>query len=107
MKRGDLVTVSLPGDFGKPRPALIIQANLFLDHPSVVVLPITGEVRSAPLFRVSVHPADSNGLHKLSQVMLDKPYTVTQAKVGEPFGCIDERTLLEVNRALAVFLGIA
>jgi mRNA interferase MazF len=107
MKRGDLVTVSLPGDFGKPRPALIIQADLFLDHPSVVVLPITGEIRSAPLFRISVHPTDSNGLLKLSQVMLDKPYTVTQAKVGAPFGCIDDSTLLEVNRALAVFLGIA
>jgi len=39
--------------------------------------------------------------------MLDKPYTVAQAKVGEPFGCIDDSTLLEVNRALAVFLGIA
>ncbi|MEW5838598.1 MAG: type II toxin-antitoxin system PemK/MazF family toxin [Pseudomonadota bacterium] len=107
MKRGDLVTVSLPGDFGKPRPALIIQANLFLDHPSVVVVPITGEVLDAPLFRISVTPTVSNGLHKLSQVMLDKPYTVTRAKVGEPFGYLDERTLLEVNRALAVFLGIA
>ncbi|MFC4487892.1 type II toxin-antitoxin system PemK/MazF family toxin, partial [Tepidiphilus baoligensis] len=26
MQRGDLVTVSLPGDYGKPRPALIVQS---------------------------------------------------------------------------------
>lgn len=36
MKRGDVVTVVLPGAFGKPRPALVIQSDLFADHPSVL-----------------------------------------------------------------------
>jgi hypothetical protein len=29
MRRGDLVTVAAPGDFGKPRPALVIQSDRF------------------------------------------------------------------------------
>ena len=57
MKRGDLVTVSLPGAYGKPRPALIIQSNLFDDHPSVTVLPITSELRETPLFRITLEPS--------------------------------------------------
>ena len=56
MKRGDLVTVSLPGSYGKPRPALIIQSDLFDEHPSVTVLPITSELRDAPLFRITIEP---------------------------------------------------
>lgn len=29
MRRGDIVTIALQGDYGKPRPALIIQSDLF------------------------------------------------------------------------------
>lgn len=29
MKRGDLVTVATSGDYGKPRPALVIQSDAF------------------------------------------------------------------------------
>ncbi|MFZ5467456.1 MAG: type II toxin-antitoxin system PemK/MazF family toxin [Pseudomonadota bacterium] len=107
MKRGDLVTVSLPGDYGKPRPALIIQSDLFGMHPSVIVLPITSELRNTPLFRINLHPADGNGLHRPSQIMVDKPFAIAKAKVGSPFGSLDEGTMIEVERALAVFLGIA
>jgi hypothetical protein len=35
MRRGDLVVVSLPGDYGKPRPALVVQCDWFAEHPSV------------------------------------------------------------------------
>lgn len=32
MKRGDIVLAAASGDYGKPRPALIIQSNLFNEH---------------------------------------------------------------------------
>jgi len=73
MKRGDLVTVALPGDYGKPRPAVVIQSDLFDAHPSVTILPVTSELREAPLFCVQVEPTWDNGLRRLSQVMVDKP----------------------------------
>lgn len=107
MRRGDLVTVALPGDVGKPRPALVIQSDLFDAHPSVTLLPVTSELRVAPLFRIAVNPSESNGLKKASQVMVDKPQSIARAKVGTVFGRLDDETLLAVNRALAVFLGLA
>jgi len=105
--RGDLVTIALQGDFGKPRPALVIQSNFFFDHPSVTILPITSEIRETPLFRFLIEPSQENGLFKNSQVMIDKIQTVSTEKVSKPFGSISEAHLLEVNRLLALFLGLA
>ncbi len=107
MRRGDLVTIVLQGDFGKPRPALIIQSDLFDEHPSVTVLPVTSELRDTPLFRITIEPNAENGLQKPSQVMLDKAQTVSREKIGQSFGRLDDATMLKVTRSLAVFLGIA
>ena len=59
--RGDLVTIAMRGDFGKPRPALVIQANPFSEHTSVTVLPITSTIVDAPLLRVTVPSGMENG----------------------------------------------
>lgn len=107
MRRGDLVTVALQGDLGKPRPALVIQSDLFDAHPSATVLPVTSELREAPLFRISVNPNELNGLSKPSQVMVDKPQSIPREKIGAVIGRLDDETMLAVNRALAVFLGFA
>lgn len=107
MTRGDLVTIALPGDYGKPRPALVIQSDLFGAHPSVTILPVTSELRDAPLFRIAIAPSAVNGLRKPSQVMVDKPQTVARAKIGKTIGRLDDKVMLGVNRALAVFLGFA
>ena len=107
MKRGDLVTIAVQGDFGKPRPALIIQANHFDAHATVTVLLITGTLVDAPIFRIQVQPSPENGLQKPSQVMVDKAMTVLVDKVGETIGQLDPDSLLAVDRSLAIFLGIA
>ena len=107
MRRGDFVTIAIPGDYGKPRPALVIQADPFNEHASVTVLPVTSTLIDAPLLRITVEPDGGNGLQKPSQVMVDKTMTVRRDKVGAPFGHIGEDTMIEVERSLAVFLGIA
>lgn len=107
MKRGDFVTIILQGDFGKPRPALVVQADSFSELPSLTVLPVTGVLVAAPLLRVTVLPSPDNGLQKPSQVMVDKVVTVKCEKVGQAFGRIDPDVMVEVERCLAVFLGIA
>jgi mRNA interferase MazF len=107
MMRGDLITIATQGDFGKPRPALVIQANQFSEHSSATVLPITSTMVAAPLLRVTVQPSAANGLQTPSQVMVDKAMTVKRDKVGAAFGHIDADALVEVERCLAVFLGIA
>jgi mRNA interferase MazF len=106
-RRGDLVTIALQGDFGKPRPALVIQADAFDATASVTVLPVTSTLVTAPLLRIGVAPSAGNGLHKPSQVMVDKAMTVRRDKIGPAIGRIDADALVEVERCLALFLGIA
>lgn len=105
--RGDFVTVAIQGDFGKPRPALVIQSDQFDEHASLTVLPLTSMLVEAPLLRVTVQPSQRNGLQSASQVMIDKALTIKRDKVGAPFGQIEPDKLIEVERCLAVFLGIA
>ena len=107
MRRGDLLTVALQGDLGKPRPALVIQSDLFDAHPSVTVLPVTSALHDAPLFRIGVPPNERNGLRAMSQVMVDKPQSVRRARLRPVFGRVDNATMIAVDRALAVFLGLA
>ncbi|WP_308918170.1 type II toxin-antitoxin system PemK/MazF family toxin [Jannaschia sp. LMIT008] len=105
--RGDIVAAALPGDYGKPRPVLIVQSDTFLDCPSVTVLPLTSAIRDVDLTRQRVGPGPQNGLRLPSDVMIDKPVTIPRGKIGPRIGRLDAATLLEVDRRLAVFLGIA
>jgi mRNA interferase MazF len=107
VRRGDIVTIVLPGAYGKPRPALVVQSDLYDTLASVTVLPVTSELRTAPLLRISIEPNTDNGLRKKSQVMVDKAQTVPRDKVGGIIGRLHEDTLVSVDRALAVFFGIA
>ena len=107
MNRGDFVTIAMQGDFGKPRPALVIQSDQFGGHATVTVLLVSSALVNAPLLRVTVDPGEKNGLQKTSQVMVDKAMTVKRDKLGTSFGVAGDEVMLEVGRCLAVFLGIA
>lgn len=106
LKRGDLITVALQGDQGKPRPALVVQSDHFAELPGVTVLPITSTLIDAPLLRVDIEPSAQNGLARRSQIMVDKPQTLHRSKVGGIIGHLDPPTLLTVNGALALFFGL-
>jgi len=107
VKRGDLVTIALAGDFGKPRPALIIQSDQFDQTGTVTVLLVSGTLVDAPLLRTTIEPNPTNGLRKRSQVMVDKAMSVKRDKIGTTIGRLDPEAMLAVTRALAVFLAIA
>ena len=107
MRRGDLVTVAAPGDYGKPRPALVIQSDLFDELPSVALCLVTSDLRNAPIFRITVDPGPDNGLRDISQIQIDKIVSVPRERVGGVIGHLDDATMLKVNRSLAVFAGIA
>jgi len=104
MKRGDLVTVAVSGDYGKPRPALVVQADAFDMHPSVVVLPLTNELYDTPLFRIAVNANRGTGLRVASQIMVDKLTAVPRGKLGARIGRVDRQTLRAVDEALRGFL---
>lgn len=108
LKRGDLVVVALPGDYGRPRPALIVQADLFNEtHASVTVVPVTSTLVDAPIFRLTVDPSPTNGLRSLSQLMIDKVTTVSRTRIAQSIGRLEDDLLLRVSRVLALWVGIA
>jgi mRNA interferase MazF len=106
MRRGQFVTVATRGDYGKPRPAIIVQSDLFAALPSVVICPLTSTVRDdADQFRLDVEPSADNGLRVLSQIAIDKITVVPNAKIGAVIGAADGALMVRVSRALALFLG--
>lgn len=109
MRRGDIVTVAAPGDFGKPRPAVIIQSDVIneADPGGVIVALITSTLRDAPLLRLQLEPTEQNGLKQLSQIMVDKLLTLRTDKVGQIIGRLSDQDLVALNRQLAFVIGIA
>lgn len=108
MRRGDVVTVAASGDYGKPRPAAIVQTDAFpATHASVVVCQITSELTDTPDFRVTLDPSEANGLRERSQVMADRPVTVRRERIGQAIGRLGVEDVGRLNMALAFVMGLA
>ena len=108
MRRGEVWTIAGAGDYaGKPRPAAIVQDDRFGDIESVTVCPFTTNPMSPRLFRVSVESGEANGLVQPSWLMADKLMTVPKSKLGRCIARLDDATMLRLNRAITVVLGIA
>ena len=108
MRRGDVVTVAAAGDYGKPRPAVIVQTDAFpASHASVVVCQLTSDLVDAPDFRVTIEPTPENGLRRTSQVMADKPVTIRRERVGQTIGRLGSQDMARLGIALAFVFGLA
>jgi mRNA interferase MazF len=108
MQRGDVVLVAAAGDYGKPRPAVIVQTDAFPEnHASVVVCQLTSDLADAPDFRVTIEPAPENGLRLKSQVMADKPVTIRRERIGRKIGRLGSQDMTRLGIALAFVLGLA
>jgi mRNA interferase MazF len=107
MRRGEVWTVTGgPAYAGKPRPAVILQDDRFDATESVTLCALTTDPTEAPLFRLPVEPDKRNGLRARSRLMVDKITTVPKSKLGARLGRLSEAELVELNRAVAVFLGL-
>ena len=107
MSRGDLVIVAAPGDFGKSRPAVIVQSNAIPEsHASIVICPMTSELVEAD-FRITIEPGPETGLRARSQVMADKPVTIRRERIGQRIGQLGAADMARLNVALALVMGLA
>ena len=106
MKRGDVVVVAARGAYtGKPRPALVVQSDLFnATHQSVTLCPITSDCLDAPLFRIPLPPGERTGLKSASQIMVDKIVSVPSSAVTSRIGRCDARELEAAADALRQWL---
>lgn len=108
MQRGDVVTVAVAGDYGKPRPAVIVQTDAFgEEHGSVIICQMTSELSDAVDFRVSIEPGPESGLRLRSQVMVDKPVTIRRSRIGATIGRLSGTEVGRLNVALAFVMGLA
>ncbi len=108
MKRGDIVLAVARGDYGKPRPAVVVQSDLFNGtHASLLVCLLTTELIDAPLFRLPLAPTPANGLLEPSQIMVDKLLALPRDRIRSRIGSANDETMLGLNRALALMLGLA
>ena len=107
VRRGDIVLVVASGDYGKPRPALIVQSDLFNEtHASLTVCPVTSLLVEAPLFRVPLKPSRTNGLERQSQIMVDKIQTLRRDRIRERIGAIGAAQMQGVESALRLWLRV-
>lgn len=107
MQRGDIVICALAGDYGKPRPAAIIQSDLFNStHGSIVVCPITSYLIDAPLFRISIKPTASNGIINDSQIMVDKLTAIKRERIAKKIGELSQENMYQLDGAIMLWLGL-
>lgn len=108
MKRGTVVVMVAPGDLGKPRPAIVVQAEGFGDNPlSVIVCPVSSDIVGTPRLRPIVDPSIKNGLRVRSQIMTDKLIAVRRDRIRQTIGLLEEDVCEQLDRALLIVLGLA
>jgi mRNA interferase MazF len=108
VKRGDIWRVSGGPDYaGKPRPAIILQDDVFDATASIIVCPLTTHQVDAPLIRLAVEPSERNGLRSPSYAMIDKITSVSKKKLEHHVGKLSDEDIVRINRAIVVFLGLA
>lgn len=110
LKRGDVVVVASPGDYSsKPRPAVVVQSDLFnASSLSITVCPLTSldEAAETLAVRPTIVPTDGNGLRKLSAAMVDKLITVRRQRVAKCVGSLNAGDMLQVDQGMANWLGL-
>jgi len=107
VKRGDIWTVAGGKDYaGKARPVVILQDDRFSETESITVCPFTTDNTAAPLIRLPIEPDEDNGLRLACNLMVDKITTLPQSKLGTHVGSLDDESVLRLNRAVFVFLGL-
>ncbi len=107
MRRGDIVIVAMAGDYGKVRPALVVQHDEVNEtHGSIDVCPLSTHLLDSALFRVTVEPSQANGLREPSQILVDKISAVKRERIRQVIGRVDDPVLVQVNRAMAMWLGL-
>jgi mRNA interferase MazF len=107
VKRGDIATAAPPGEFGKPRPVLIVQALTDVPPERVTVALITADLLRHPLLRIPIEPTIQNGLQLSSEVAVDNIQTFSVRKLGNVIGSVDALTMRLVDAAMSRHLGLS
>jgi mRNA interferase MazF len=107
MKRGDVVLVLMYGDVAKPRPAVVVQSDQLNEvATTVLVCPMSSDVREPGIVRPIVEPDEANGLRVRSQIMTDKLSALRRDRIRRTLGALDTHALERLERAMLIVLGL-
>jgi mRNA interferase MazF len=108
LTRGEVVLITLPGDYGKRRSAVVVQSDRFApDFASVLVCPLTSDPLEHSVARIALAPTPQNGLPSAGSLMVDKVAAVPLARVFRSIGRLDDATLQRLDASLSLMLGVA
>ncbi len=106
-RRGDVVVCALTGDYGKPRPAVVVQSDLFNEtHASLVLCPVSSDVTGLSLFRVTIPASPASGLRNNSEIMVDKITAARRTRVSRRIGRLSGAQMRLVGDALRTWLDL-
>lgn len=106
MERGSLIIVSVGGDHGKPRPAVVIQNDRHSGPDTVLVCLLTSDIAGATESRLVVQPLPETGLREVSVVMTEKIYPISRARTSQPIGRLSAAVMEQVDIRLTFVLGL-
>jgi mRNA interferase MazF len=107
MKNSDIVTALIKGDYGKPRPVVVVQSNKINETESVLVCLLSSETSKTYKHRFTIRATAKNGLKVDSQVMIDKITSVPRKKCGKVIGKLTRSEKSMLNNGLLLILGLA
>ena len=111
VRRGEIYYADLSpvvgSEQGGMRPVLIVQNDVGNRYsPTVIAAAITSQQNKARLPTHIEIEARTYGLSKNSVVLLEQMRTLDKRRLKEKMGHLDESIMAEVNRAIAVSVGL-
>ena len=107
VKRGDVIVAAFGGGLGdKPRPAVVVQDDLFDGPMTVLAIPLTSDLASVSIIRPAFEPTPANGLSVRSCLMTDKLFPVRRSMIGERIGMLSDSDMSQVELAMQLMLGM-
>ncbi len=106
MNQGDIVIAVLSGDYGKPRPTVLVQSHALLDSESLLLCPLTSDVSTAGPFRLEIQATSDNGLQQASVAMTDKITAVPRRRCREVVGRLAEAEVKAIDAGLIFVFGL-
>jgi mRNA interferase MazF len=108
-RRGNVVLVVLPGDHGKPHPAVVVQSDVLsrTEVTSCLVCPMSSYVSGFDEFRMKVQPRQGNGLNVASEVMVEKLSSVHRSRLRDVIGSLSDDEMTALDQRLLFVLGFS
>lgn len=102
-----MVTAAFQGDLGKPRPAVILHADEYIElHEALLLCPLTTYLANSPNFRPTIDPTAENGLQTTSQIMVDKTTHLKKSSIRQVIGKLGTDDIRRLESALINITGL-